>query len=173
MQSLGEKTDEVDKLKVELIEVKLQLDDATKSATVSSEDINITRFRKAYADLENEKKKQNKTHKKLVTDLEKSKKAAEEELQIALKKQKDSEDEKGTVVKIFECMRQLLDRNQGNIPLFPMAHANQEEINSKDKATKDSEDIGTKKKYSCDECDYQGNNSVRLNQHKKDKHLDC
>ena len=163
MQSLAEKTDENDKLKEEIKQAKEQLDEITKSSNANAEDVNITRLRKAYSNLEKEKKKQEDVHKKRVNELEKAKIDAEEELKLATMKQKDAEDEKDTIVKIFGCMKQLIDRNPIDIPKFTPSDKNNQESN--DSST------GAVKKFSCSECDYQGENLPRLNQHKKDKHL--
>ena len=95
-------------------------------------------------------------NKRKIEELEKAKIEAQEELKLATKKQKDAEDEKVTVIKIFECMRQLIDGGSVNIPVFE---------------NKNNSNEGAVKKYSCTQCGYQGENDVSLNQHKKDKHL--
>ena len=170
METLAAKTKENDKLKEDMMLLKQelentikeveskkqQLEEQTKSDSANAEDINITRLRKAYASLEKEKKKQEDMNMKKITELEKARIEAQEELKLATKKQKDAEDEKVTVVKIFECMRQLIDGGSVNIPVFQ----NKSNFNS-----------GAIKKFSCTECGYQGQNESNLNQHKKDKHL--
>ena len=105
MQMLSEKTDENEKLKDEIKVVKEQLDEITKSSDAKADDINVTRLRKAYINLEKEKKKQEDHHKKSIAELEKARINAEEELKLATKKQKDAEDEKDTIVKIFGCVK--------------------------------------------------------------------
>ena len=165
LHALSEKTNEVNALKEEVKLLKEQIDDISKSPVASNEDINVTRLRKTYQNLEKQKLKQEDTHKKQVAELEKSRRDAQEDLKIAIKKQKDCEDEKNTIVQIFGCMKQLLDKNPVISSEFPTAASNSETLVAQ------NVNNGAIKKFTCTDCYYQGENSDSLNQHKRDKHL--
>ena len=88
----------INSLKEELIKIKQQLSNITDNSEATDEDINIVRLRKAYQNLVTKKKKQEDTYKKDLSKLEKSLREAQEDLKLSTKKQKDSEEEKKTVV---------------------------------------------------------------------------
>ena len=166
-------------MKIKKKESSTQILEATKSNDSNAEDINFVRLRKMYNSLLKEKNKNKieENHGNIFSDLQKAKINAVQELRIAIEKQKEAIDEKNTVLKIFDCMKQLFDKKVPDVPKFndvvddrslddSVSHNKGESSN-----ISESDSLGAIKKYSCNECDYEGINELRLNQHKKDKHL--
>ena len=159
---LEEKVKEIERL-------KSQVNDNNKDKTDDkSETLNVDRLRKMYNNAVKDKQKLEESHSKSITELEKARKIAEEELRITTKKQKDALDEKNTLLKILDCMTKLYKKQGIDLPkINDIGVDNHEADNPKEI----QRNLGAVKKFSCSQCTYQGDNMMRLKQHKQDKHL--
>ena len=131
----------------------INADEHTKSNDAQAdEDVNLTKLKTSYESLLKEKKKSDELNQKSLSEALKAKSIAEEELRISMCKQKELNDEKNTLLKIFDCMKQIFDdpSEKLNLP------------NNK---------LGAIRKFSCAECTFVGSNIEELDKHKKDKHL--
>lgn len=106
--------------------------------------------------MKNEQKKQDELHAKNLTEMKKLKEKAEEELGTAIKKNENIVNENKTLLKVFDNMNEL------------MAIKGQEKMTFE--ASNERRSLGATAKYSCDKCDFVGQDSHDLSSHKENEH---
>ena len=126
-----------------------------KSVQTDNVDLNMKRLKKMYADLKKEKTKAEDVHKKENDQLKKQKSDLESQIFIASKENKDKDDERKTILKIFDGMNEMLAR-----------------MNLPNMISRDESSNSTTTNFPCDKCDSNFSDSVSLKKHKDEKHMD-
>ena len=143
-KTIQEKNEEIQSLKSD----HLKEIDELKSIQTGNTDLNLKRLKKMYADMKKDKLKVEETLKKDLDVLKKQKAALEEEIITGSKESKNKDEERMTILKIFEGMQEL------------MGKMNNQTLNTNTPVSE----------FVCDSCDYKTNNSAQLKQHKDDQH---
>ena len=122
-----------------------------KSIDSENGDLNLKRLKRMYADLKKEKNKVEENYKKDIDSLKKQKTDLEGELSTTSKDNKNKEDERNTLVKIFEGMNEMFARLDISTTSNP----------------------GTGQTFSCDSCAFKSNDSIDFNLHNANTKHTC
>ena len=134
MKAIVEKDDEIKRMKTEHSKELNEL----RSLQTDNGDLNLRRLKKMYADLKKEKLKVEENNKKDIDALRKQKALLETELHTSCKESKNKEEERTTMLRIFDGMQEVL----GKITSL----------------TNTSAPDQPSKEYACEICEYDKNN---------------
>ena len=105
-RTIAEKEEEIERIKSEHIREVNEL----KSLQTGNEDLNLKRLKKMYADIKKDKQKSEEIYKKDIEDMKKQKAVLEEEIIIGSKESKNKDEERMTILKIFDGMQEMMGK---------------------------------------------------------------
>ena len=144
--SIMEKDNEIEKMKAD----HLKEVNEVKSLHTDNNDLNLKRLKKLYGDLKKEKVKIEDTTKKDVDSLKKHKAVLEAELLTASKENKNKDEERMTLLRIFDGMQEVLGK-MNNMTTNPN---------------------NTVKEYACNICSFKSTDNEVLKTHRLSHHTD-
>ena len=145
-KNLSDKEETIEKMKTDHLRELNEL----KSIQTDNNDLNLKRLKKMYADLKKEKLKSEENYKRETEDLKKQKALAQTELLIACKENRNKDEERMTILRIFDGMQEVL----GKMNSMTM------NASTADRAVE----------YNCDKCTYKSTDNDRLKNHKSEQH---